>query len=580
MSPVSILLVDDHPENLLALEAILDTTGHRLVRAGSGAEALKAVLREEFALILMDVAMPDLDGYETVELIRRRERSRHTPVIFLTANFKSDTHVFRGYSVGAVDYLFKPFVPDVLLSKVAVFVELYSKRQAIKESADALKRAYAEMEDRIEARTSELAESNRSLTLEIAERQRVELERVELLQREQHARLEAQASNRMKDEFLATLSHELRTPLNAILGWAHILEVGKRDAASVERATRVIKNNAQAQAQLVADILDVSRIIGGKLNLHLGLVSIRSVIESALEAVQPAADAKGIAIETVFSEAAPIIADRDRLQQVMWNLCSNAIKFTPKDGNVRVEMHADPRDIVVTVADSGQGIDPAFLPHVFERFTQADSSFARLHGGLGLGMAIVRHLVELHGGTVSVASAGKNQGATFTVSIPMGVKPQDGPELIIERRGDTRETGWDSIPVLQNVSIVLVDDEADTREVMELMLRSRGANVVSCASANAALEEISARPPDVLISDIAMPGKDGLELIRQLRRLSSKQGCDVPAIALTAYAGPHDAEMTESAGYQRHLTKPVQPAELIMAIAQLAGVNRITKINA
>jgi signal transduction histidine kinase len=438
MSLVRILLVDDRHENLLALEAILQETGHALVRAGSGAEALKAVLRDDFALILMDVAMPDLDGYATVELIRGRERSKHTPVIFLTANLKSDTHVFRGYSVGAVDYLFKPFVPEVLLSKVAVFVELFNKQQAIKEAADALKLAYAEMERRVEERTEELARANRSLREEVAERQRVEVERLRLLESEQSARLEAQRLNRMKDEFLATLSHELRTPLNAILGWSHFLEVGPKDSAHIERAMRAIKNSAQAQAQIVADILDVSRIIGGNLILHLGPVGINTVIEAALEAVQPAATAKAIQLTTTLAEMPPIVVDRDRIQQVMWNLLSNAIKFTPRGGHVRVETQAGADDIVVIVADSGQGIEPAFVPHVFERFTQEDASAARLHGGLGLGLAIVRHLVELHGGAVSVESLGKDRGATFTVSLPRAVETAAGTETRMERRATRR----------------------------------------------------------------------------------------------------------------------------------------------
>ena len=577
MTPVSILLVDDHPENLLALEAVLKDTGHKLVPAQSGADALRAVLREEFALILMDVAMPGLDGYETAEMIRRRERSRHTPIIFLTANVQSDAHVFKGYSVGAVDYLFKPFIPDVLLSKVAVFVELFTKRQAIKESADALRRAYAEMEQRVETRTNELAEANRSLETEIAERRRVEVERAELLEREQLARLEAQAINRMKDEFLATLSHELRTPLNAILGWTHILEVGSRDEASVERATRIIKNNAQLQAQLVADILDVSRIIGGKLNLHLGLVSLRAVIEAALEAVQPAADAKAIVVDTVFGDVEPIVADRDRLQQIMWNLLSNAIKFTPREGRVRIEVQADARDIVVTVADSGQGIDPEFLPHVFERFTQADSSFARQHGGLGLGMAIVRHLVELHGGSVSAASAGKDQGATFTVSLPLGLRMPEGSTPELEQRAQTRTPGLEMFPTLSGLTVLVVDDDADGREVIELMLRGRGARIVACASATEALEAVTAQLPDVVVSDIAMPGQDGLEFIRHLRELRPQHGGQVPAIALTAYAGAQDTEMTLAAGFHRHLTKPIEPSELITAVAQLAAEYRPVK---
>ena len=436
---VSILLVDDHEENLLALEAILQPLGHGLVRAHSGTEALKAVLQQEFALILMDVAMPGLDGYETVELIRGRERSKHTPVIFLTANSKSESQVFRGYSVGAVDYLFKPFVPEVLLSKVAVFVELYNKREAIKQASEALKRAYDEMERRVEERTEELARTNESLKAEMGRRQVVEMERAHLLEREQRARLEAQAMNRMKDEFLATLSHELRTPLNAILGWAHILEVGPRDPKGIDRATRAIKNNAQAQAQLVADILDVSRIIGGNLALHLSVVGVGSVIEAALEAVQPAADAKGIEITTVIGDVPPMLVDRDRLQQVMWNLLSNAIKFTPRDGRVGIEVQAFPGDVIITVTDNGQGIEPEFLPHVFERFTQEDSSLGRQHGGLGLGMAIVRHLVELHGGSVSVSSPGKGLGAVFTISLPISARPPEGTDPHAERRAQSRD---------------------------------------------------------------------------------------------------------------------------------------------
>jgi signal transduction histidine kinase len=438
MSAVRILLVDDHPENLLALEAILQGTGHTLVRASSGAEALKAVLKDDFALILMDVAMPDMDGYETVELIRRRERSRHTPIIFLTANLKSETHVFRGYSVGAVDYLFKPFVPEVLLSKVSVFVELYNKRQAIKDASDALKRAYDEMERRVDERTEELARTNQSLREEMAERHRIELERLKLLESEQRARLEAQRLNRMKDEFLATLSHELRTPLNAILGWSHFLEVGPKDAVHIERAMRAIKNSAQAQTQIVADILDVSRIISGNLILHLGPVSISSVIHAALEAVQPAAAAKAIDISTAYADIPPVIVDQDRIQQIMWNLLSNAIKFTPRGGRVRIETRIAADDVEIVVADSGQGIEPSFLPYVFERFTQEDGSAARQHGGLGLGMAIVRHLVELHGGTVSVESPGRDQGTTFTVMLPRTVGEAVADEGRMERRARHR----------------------------------------------------------------------------------------------------------------------------------------------
>jgi signal transduction histidine kinase len=418
---VDILLVDDHVENLLALESILTDSSYSLVRARSGREALREVLRRDFALILLDVAMPDLDGYETAELIRQRERSRDTPIIFLTANYRSDSHVFRGYSVGAVDYIFKPFSPEVLQSKVAVFVELFTKGEALKRHTVALQRAHDELEARVQARTKELASANDALRAEIAERTRIEGERLALLQREQAARAEAESVNRMKDEFLATLSHELRTPLNAILGWAHLLTSGKADGPMTERAIGVIRNNAMAQSQLVEDILDVSRIIGGKLRLNLAPVNLPGVIEAALDSVAPAAAAKSICIERQIEEVDPITADKDRLQQVVWNLLSNAVKFTPRDGRVTVRLYRHDEDVVLSVADTGIGISPEFLPSVFDRFTQADGSVTRRHGGLGLGMAIVRHLVELHGGTVYVDSEGENRGATFTARLPFRI---------------------------------------------------------------------------------------------------------------------------------------------------------------
>jgi signal transduction histidine kinase len=576
VSTVSILLVDDHAENLLALEAILKDTGHELVRARSGAEALKAVLRQEFALILMDVAMPGLDGYETAELIRGRARSRSTPIIFLTANAESETHVFRGYSVGAVDYLFKPFVPEVLLSKVAVFVELHAKRQALEESADALRQAYEDMERRVEERTLELRQSNQALQAEMIERRCAELERAELLEREQRARLEAQAANRMKDEFLATLSHELRTPLNAILGWIQILEV-KRDDMTVERATRVIKSNAQAQAQLVGDILDVSRIIGGKLNLRLDRVMLKNVIEATLESVQPDAVAKEIALRTRLAPVAPIVAAGDRLQQVMWNLLSNAIKFTPRGGEVSIGMETDADDIVVTVADSGQGIEPDFIPRVFDRFTQADGSLSRSHGGLGLGMAIVRYLVELHGGTVKVASPGKDQGATFTLSLPRGSAQAEVPARTAERTVEARDPQWGPVPELDEITVLVVDDDPDARDVLEELLRFHGARVTVTASAAEALQVFTERRPQVLISDIAMPGQNGLDLIRRIRGLQPHCGGQIPAIALTAHAGPTDSVAALDAGFHRHLVKPVDPRELVDAVAQLVGADRAGK---
>ena len=570
---VDILLVDDHEENLLALEAILVDPEYNLIRANSGRTALKHVLARDFAVILLDVAMPDLDGYETAELIRRRERSRQTPIIFLTANYRSDSHVFRGYSVGAVDYLFKPFSPEILRTKVAVFVELYQKREALKRQTQALLRAQDELEERVRARTRELAAANESLRAEVEERRRIEADRLLLLERERAARAQAEAVNRMKDEFLATLSHELRTPLNAILGWSHLLTTGRADAAMVERAISVIRNNATAQSQLIEDILDVSRIIGGKLRLNIGRVQLREVIEAALDSVTPAAAAKSIVIERDILDIEPIAGDRDRLQQVIWNLLSNAVKFTPREGRVLVSLHRRHDDVVLVVEDTGIGITPDFLPYVFDRFSQADGTATRRHGGLGLGMAIVRHLVELHGGTVRAASAGENQGATFTLVFPARVSAAVPEEFGPSGPGSSAREAIDATQRLDGVSIMVVDDDGDSRSFMCQLLEDRGASVVSAQSASDALTSFTQARPDVLVSDIGMPDEDGYTLIRRVRELPAGEGGGIPAIALTAYVRPEDARAAIVAGYQRHLSKPVAVTDLVATIAELAAAS-------
>ncbi len=565
---VDILLVDDHEENLLALEAILTDPSYRLVRARSGREALREVLARDFALILLDVAMPGLDGYETAALIRQRDRSRDTPVIFLTANYRSDLHVFRGYSVGAVDYMFKPFTPEILQSKVAVFVELFTKREALKRHGEALQRAHDELETRVSARTSELASANDLLRAEITERVRIEQERLVLLERERTARAHAEAVNRMKDEFLATLSHELRTPLNAILGWAHLLASGKADPSTTGRALGVIRNNALAQSQIIEDILDVSRIISGKLRLNVAPVRLDEVMNAALDSVSLAADAKQITIIREMADVDAIAADRDRLQQVFWNLLSNAVKFTPREGRVvvRVEQRSD--EVVVSVEDSGIGISQDFLPYVFDRFTQADGSATRRHGGVGLGMAIVRHLVELHGGTVQADSPGENLGATFTAQLPIAAHPT----LEGETPAPVRSAAAPEVEAtrLDGIRVLVVDDDSDSRGFLSTLFEERGAAVEAAASAAEALAVFRTRPPDVLVSDIAMPGEDGYDLIRAVRGLPVQEGSETPAVALTAYVREQDAAAALAAGYHRHMRKPVVIGELIGAVAQLA----------
>ena len=555
--PVNILVVDDRDENLMAVEAVLNDPGYRLVRARSGREALKEVLDQDFALILLDVDMPGVDGYETATLIRERPRSRQTPIIFLTANDWGAQHVFRGYTVGAVDYLVKPVPADVLRSKVAVFVELFNRQEALRIGQEELERTIAD-------RTRELAETNVALSAEIEERAKIEKERVQLLKREQSARLEAERANRLKDEFLATLSDELRTPLNAIMGWAHVLGQSSHDRDTVARASAVIRQNAGAQSQLIDDILDVSRIVGGRLTLDTQLVTLKSVIEDAIDSLMPAAAAKSIQVVRNLDPTINVIGDRDRLQQVVWNLVSNAFKFTPKGGRVEVRLSDVDGEAQIEVIDTGIGISAEFLPFVFDRFRQADSSMSRRHSGLGLGMAIVRHLIELHGGTVSVESAGENQGTTFRLRLSRhtGAAPQTLPDTPLQHFADANAEA--ELEHLNGVHVLIVEDDTDSRNVLAVLLQRLGALVEAVSSAKEAYDRVSHRRPDVLVSDIGMPEEDGYSLIRRVRQMGGER--KLPAIALTAYARQQDAEMALDAGYDCHLPKPVAPADLIRAI--------------
>jgi signal transduction histidine kinase/DNA-binding response OmpR family regulator len=728
-SKVHILIVDDQPANLLTLETILESLGQHLVKAGSGPDALRCVLHDDFAVVLLDVQMAGMDGFETAKLIRSRERSRHTPIIFLTAYDSPEFTANQAYALGAVDYLIKPIVPEILRAKVMGFVELFRKAEQVKRQAEQLrdlerreferrlaeerqqwelgrlreeaaraeasrKRAaflaeasavlassldyqatldrlarlavpaladwcvvdmwaddgtirqlavahpdpakvalawdldrrypdnpqaaegvpkvlrsgqpelYTEISDdllRAVARNGEHLEIVRRLglvsgmivpliahgrplgalsfgTAESARRFGPDdLALAEDLARRaalavDNARLyrEAQEANRLKDEFLATLSHELRTPLSGVLGWTHILRGGKSDEAMRTRGLEIIERSAKAQVRLIEDILDVSRIITGKLCLEMRPVELVPVIDAALEAVRPAADAKSIALEAHLEPPdRSVSGDPNRLQQVVWNLLSNAIKFTPRGGRVDIRLIEHAGQAEVTVSDTGQGIKPEFLPYVFERFRQADSSTTRVHGGLGLGLAIVRHLVELHGGSVHVESAGEGQGATFRVRLPVQAGPLAGRE--------GREPAPAPPPVaaqaaaLANRRVLVVDDEPGTREFLGLVFRQCGSAVTTAASVPEALVAFERDRPDVLVSDIGMPGEDGYTLIDRVRALPPDRGGQTPALALTAYARDTDRARVFAAGFQAYLAKPVVPDQLIAAVADLVA---------
>ncbi len=395
-------------------------------------------------------------------------------------------------------------------------------------------------------------------------------ERERLFDAERAARAEAERASRMKDEFLATLSHELRTPLNAILGWSQVLLARKGADDDLKRGLETIARNARAQTQLIDDLLDMSRIVSGKVRLDVQPLDLSSVVDAAVDSVRPSAEAKGIRLQKILDPlAGPVSGDPNRLQQVVWNLLSNAIKFTPKGGKVEVLLARVNSHLEVTVTDSGQGISAAFLPYVFDRFRQADASSTRIYSGLGLGLSIVKQLVELHGGSVQAKSDGDNCGATFIVRLPLApVRSGESRENPTAMRSSGIE--WEQIP-LDGIKVLVVDDEADARELIKQVLVQCGAAVTTASSSDEGLQVLQALRPHVLVSDIGMPDKDGYQFMRDLRSISAAKGGNTPAIALTAFARSEDRTRAMVAGYQIHISKPIEPQELIATVASLAG---------
>jgi signal transduction histidine kinase len=694
---VSILIVDDKPEKLLSLEVVLEELGQKIVRAYSGREALRALLNQDFAVILLDVNMPGMDGFETASLIRQRQSTEHIPIIFITA-FGDENHSSRGYQLGAVDYIQTPVLPEVLKTKVAVFVDLYRKTEQVQRQAQWQQRRAAQLQKLAAASLAinsalsiekmlqtvtdtarELVGSHQAITLLVLEPgsdhqhpprtqsfasfsekyakwrdQRLDLDLIAttvvarshaasrltevelrahpdweivsgvrlppvhggmlaaplvsragvnlgviylcdryegqfthddeaiLTQLAQMTSIaventfyaEERETNRIKDEFLSTLSHELRTPLNAILGWTQLLRLGQLDAET-GHAVEVIERNARAQARLVEDLLDVSRVTSNKLQLNTRPMNFSVVAAAAVDGIRPTAEEKQLILDYQRIDGADdrIEGDPDRLQQVVWNLLSNAVKFTPPGGRVEARLDCagpDSGAVRLRITDSGRGISPAFLPYVFDRFRQADSTSTRSQGGLGIGLTIVRRIVELHGGTVQAESSGEGMGSTFTVQLPTGAASGAAggarPPAVRHAPGESPAEATD----LAQVRVLVVDDESDARDVVAQILRHSGAVVETAACVREALAAISRARPDVIVSDVAMPDQDGYDLVRILREMSDGQTNMIPTLALTAYAREEDRIRCLSAGFQAHVAKPVDPTELCAVVAHLA----------
>ncbi len=693
--PARILLVDDQDRNLDTLEAMLGSPDYCLARARSADEALLALLHGEFAAIVLDIRMPGISGIELARLIKQRKRTRHIPILFLTAYLLEETDVLRGYGAGAVDYLSKPVNPEILRSKIAVFVDLFRKTRALTAANEALQSEAAErqrvqvalreaneaLEVHVQERTAALTRAIQALReseermrmaadvagivvavidpssgqvrggpdlagllglpegevclspeearalihpddrervaravesaflprsqgtlqsehrllgrdgsvrwvdmrgrvvpsstgetgaparlvnvlIDISARKRAEEERAILLESERAARSEAERANHLKDDFLATLSHELRTPLNAIMGWAQIMKHRRLPEADLAQAVDVIDKNARAQSRIIGDLLDMSRVVAGKVSLDLKALDLAAIVESALASIRPVAEKKGLRLEQdLVDQAGWVMGDQARLQQIVGNLLTNAVKFTPPGGSVGVSLARWGALVKLEVRDTGRGIAPEFLSHVFERFRQADASTTRVFGGLGIGLAIVKNLVDLHGGGVSAHSEGEGQGARFLVRLPALLQPQEEPTA--------SGLPGQRTPGLRGVSVLVVEDDRDARDLVRRILEECEARVVPAGGVKEALAVFSESRPDVIVSDIGMPDEDGYDLIRQVRALPPDRGGRTPAVALTAFARPEDRHRVLLAGYDAHVAKPIESATLIARIAEL-----------
>ena len=632
----TILVVDDNAATRYSTSRVLRAEGFSVFEAGTGQDALALALGRPVDLVVLDVNLPDLDGFEVCRRLRATAKTSRTPVIHLSATFVNDVDKVQGLDAGADGYITHPVEPPVLVATVNAFLRARRAEDAMRESEAKFKAVFEQALNGIallshemiflevnpamcatlgrprdqvigkhisafhtgasEQRISEISlaldttgawrgtlpvlhadgrqielewslsihsgpGTRLAITTDVTERREIEAERERLLASERAARTEAERANQVKDDFLATLSHELRTPLNAIVGWSQLLKQRVEGGnPEVVAGVHAIERNARVQAQLIADLLDVSRIASGKLQLDRQWFDPAEGIAAAIETVRAAATARGIVIRVdVESHGETILWDSSRFQQVVWNLIDNAVKFSPDDGEVRVRLCLTDTDVELSVRDQGRGISEEFLPYVFEPFRQEFAGTKRGHGGLGLGLAIVRQLVEAHDGQIKVQSPGEQQGSTFTVRLPRQGRqhvPAPAPAASVD------------IPSLRGIRVLVAEDDDDARLLVRRMLEDAGAQVLAVADVESALAHLDRFGPSVVISDIGLPQQDGYDLIRRIRDRGHTADT-LPAIALTAFARDDERARALSAGYQMHLSKPAAPAQLLTVVVAL-----------
>jgi signal transduction histidine kinase len=541
IAPIPILIVDDEPKNLVVLESILTDPDYRLVRAHSADEALLALVAEQFALLILDIRMPGMTGFELAEVIKKRKKTAQVPIIFLTAYYSEDQHVLEGYGSGAVDYLHKPVNPQILRSKVAVFVELHRKSR-------------------------DVALANGALLQEVKERRHAEEQLRQLNdtleQRVQERTEELRQANRLKDEFLAMLGHELRNPLAAIMNAVQVMHLSSGDAARISRSVALMDRQTRNLRRIVDDLLDVARVTRGKIELRREPADVVQIVSHAIDVVRPHLRAgEEIALKAEGTSALSIDADRTRLEQAIVNLLLNAIKFTDQDRRIQVFVEQTGQSVVITVADNGIGIAPEMLARIFDLFAQADRSLDRSQGGLGIGLFICKRLVELHGGTITASSDGPGRGASFRIELPLLYRPAlEAPPIVEFKNAAT------AAEPASTQRVLIVDDNADAAITLAWLLSQHGYKVEVAYDGEGGLKAANDFKPDILLLDIGLPGIDGYELATRLR---SEGFATARMIAVSGYAHESDMERSRAAGFNEHLAKPVD----IDLLVKLLGAN-------